>query len=43
MLLGLALGGAGMAVVGGLIFYETGWKQQRRRKLEREHARSKRR
>jgi hypothetical protein len=43
MLLGLALGGAGMAALGGFVFYETSWKQHRRRKLERDHARSKRR
>jgi uncharacterized protein (DUF2062 family) len=42
MLLGLAIGGTGLAAIGGLIFYETSWKVHRRRKLERDHARSKR-
>lgn len=43
MLLGLALGGAGIVAIGGLIFHETSWKAHKRRRLEREHARSKQR
>jgi hypothetical protein len=41
LLLGLALLVAGAVAIGGIIFYEAGWKARRRRRIERDHARSK--
>jgi hypothetical protein len=39
LIFGLLVGGGLM--VAGVIYHETGWKTRRRRRLEREHARSK--
>ncbi|MBA2919092.1 hypothetical protein GON01_14415 [Sphingomonas sp. MAH-20] len=41
VLLVLALVAGGAVALGGAIYYETGWKTRRRRRIEREHARSK--
>ena len=39
LVLGLAAGGG--VALSAAIYYETGWKARRRRRLERKHARSK--
>jgi hypothetical protein len=39
LVLGLLAGGALM--IAGVVYYETAWKTRRRRRIEREHARSK--
>jgi hypothetical protein len=41
VLLVLSLLSAGAFVVAAVIYYETGWKARRRRRMERNHARSK--
>ena len=41
VLLVLGLASAGALIVAAVIYYETGWKARRRRRLERNHARSK--
>ena len=32
---------AGVAIIGGVIAYETTWKRRRQRRIERNHAKSK--
>ena len=39
--LGIALLVAGVTTVSAVIWYETGWKARRRRRVERDHARNK--
>jgi peptidoglycan/LPS O-acetylase OafA/YrhL len=41
VLLGLTLAITAVAVIGAIIAYKTVWQPRRRRKLEREHFRSK--
>lgn len=41
LVLGIALGLAGIGATGGLVFHQTIWKQHRRRQLERRHFRDK--
>lgn len=43
VLLILALLTAGAGIITAAIYYETGWKERRRRRIERDHARSKQR
>jgi hypothetical protein len=41
VLLILGLAGAGILIMAAVIYHQTGWKARRRRRFERDHARSK--
>jgi hypothetical protein len=41
VLLAIAMGATAVATIGGLIIHKTVWEPRRRRRMEREHFRSK--